>query len=186
MTLSYDKKKIQEVILFFARSLGGTVEMSRFFLLLYRADMQHLAKHGTLISSDTYIAMNYGPVPFHTHVMLIQAQKAVTKKTDKIRIEVSDNRKDIVAAAPYNTAFLADSEVECIFEVIRKYKTMSFDELSQTVKDEAWRKADNGEINLIEMARAGQASPEMIAYIKAVFSDELLTPDQKRNSRIIK
>ena len=174
------------MILFFARSLGGTVEMSRFFLLLYKADMQHLAKHGTLISSDTYIAMNYGPVPFHTHVMLMQAQKAVAKKTDKIRIETSDNKKDIIAAAPYNTAFLADSEVECIFEVIRKYKVLSFDELSKTAKDDAWRKADNGEISLTEMARAGQASSEMIAYIKAVYSGELFTSRQKNNPKVAK
>lgn len=59
-----DYYKIIQSINFFARSMEGRKASKLHFLkFMFLADRYHLRMYGRLISNDTYVAMEYGPVP---------------------------------------------------------------------------------------------------------------------------
>ena len=45
------------------QSLGDKSDMHKLCKILYFADQRHLSLYGRSITGDTYIAMQYGPVP---------------------------------------------------------------------------------------------------------------------------
>lgn len=50
-------------LLFVLSELGGKSDMHKLCKILYFADQRHLSLYGRSITGDTYIAMQYGPVP---------------------------------------------------------------------------------------------------------------------------
>jgi len=159
--------------------MGGAADFSRLFLLLYLSDLKHLAKYGSLISGDTYIAMKYGPVPFHILSIYKQLKEHSTEKNEqgkqKLPIGINDAQQAI-ALAPYDKDYLAASEVECMFETLQQYKSVTTEALCIHTMGQAWKGADiNGEIKLEDMAEESGATPEMIEYIKICYNNELIS-----------
>jgi hypothetical protein len=176
MAFKFDVIKAQHVILFFVHSLGGATDISRLFLLLYLADLRHLANHGALILGDGYMAMKYGPAPIHIHTMLSELQgeqgKGPLHPRNKQPFLINE-QKQLVALLNYSTQQLADSEVECIFNVIHQYKDDTVAHLGMVTKDTAWNKADgNGVMDLLDMAIASGAGKEMIRYIRQAYKND--------------
>ncbi|MDE6343051.1 MAG: SocA family protein, partial [Muribaculaceae bacterium] len=50
-------------ILYVLKQMGGRCDMHKLCKILYFADREHLSEFGRRITGDTYIAMQYGPVP---------------------------------------------------------------------------------------------------------------------------
>lgn len=50
-------------LLYSLKRLGGKTDMHKLCKILYFADQRHLSKYGRSITGDTYIAMQFGPVP---------------------------------------------------------------------------------------------------------------------------
>lgn len=50
-------------LLYALSKLGGKSDMHKLCKILYFADQRHLSLYGRSITGDTYIAMQYGPVP---------------------------------------------------------------------------------------------------------------------------
>ncbi len=177
MPFRFEKKKAFQVILFLLHSLGGTVDISRLFLFLYLADLSHLGKYGSLILGDSYIAMKYGPVPYTVLETIRQLQEEPDEKNSKPKTKVyfSINENDqAVAMINYDSSQLSASEVECMYEVVRKYKNMDTAILRHTAIGKAWQGANgNGEISITDMAAESGATPEMIAYIAASYKNEV-------------
>lgn len=57
----YDKAV--NAILYSLQQLGGKTDMHKLCKILYYADQRHLSMYGRSITGDTYIAMQFGPVP---------------------------------------------------------------------------------------------------------------------------
>ena len=183
MAFRFDLVKSNHIILFLLHSLGGIADIAQLFLLLYLADLRHLAQYGTLILGDSYIALKYGPAPFHLLGIIKQLQEGNPKDNAHFKALLNlviTEKKQISASGPYNPHHLADSEVGCMFDVIRQYKGLPLEGLSIVAKDKAWHSADvNGEISIYDMAEASGASSAMIAYITQSFNDELNSFDHK-------
>ena len=177
MPFRFELKKAHHVLLFAIHSMGGVADLSRLFLLLYLADTKHLAKYGSLITGDTYLAMKYGPVPFHILSIFKQLKEESTEHNEppksKACFSIND-KQQVVALTSYEKDYLSESEVECLFEILQQHKREELDLLCACTAGLAWRGADiNGEISIEDMAMESGASTEMISYIKMSHTDEI-------------
>lgn len=69
MNVRYDKVKTLNVLLFVTNHVQRK-GFHKIFKIIYIADRQHLADWGRLITGDTYIAMEAGPVSSRLYDML--------------------------------------------------------------------------------------------------------------------
>ena len=177
MAFCFNEDKVIHVILFMLQCMGGKAHIQRLYILLYLADVAHLARHGSLITGDTYIAMKTGPVPLHTLGMYRNLRSAPIVKiiNGRQRTLMSlGEGSQVEAHHPYDAALLAESEAECLFHAVHNHKEDATDTMLERVRSIAWQDADNtGEISLLKMARENGASPEMIRYIEMSIDDEI-------------
>jgi uncharacterized phage-associated protein len=62
MPFSFSHRKATQVLNYFARRAGGSINKMKALKLVYFADRYHLRKYGRPIVSDEYLAMTYGPL----------------------------------------------------------------------------------------------------------------------------
>lgn len=177
MSFRFEPKKANNVILFIAQCMNNTMDIQRLFLLLYLADTRHLLKYGSVILGDTYVAMKQGAVPFHVLSMCLELKNGMVQnsKGGKPKYPFRINYlQQLVALTTYDGQYIAESEVECLFEVVHKYKDVPLDQLREYSISRAWQETDEvGKISLVKIAAEHGASTEMINYIEMAYKDEL-------------
>ena len=140
------------------------------FKYLYFADREHLAKYGSTIIEDRYIAMKYGAVPS----IIYDAFKAIRGDGDiKPKFQSFYNAFEIkdkyilISKEKSDIEELSDSEIECLDKNIEDNKNLDFDKLSKKAHDDiAWKNADRDDImDILDIAESGGASKEMLKYI---------------------
>ena len=142
----------------------------KIFKILYFADQKHLVKFGRPISGDFYIAMDNGPVPSKIYDILKALRgdlffEVKVAKFNKL-IQVYDNHM-IKSLTKPDLNVLSESELECIDESINENKGLSFESLKRKSHGPAYKKAiKNIDIPVLEMAREGGATKEMLNYIE--------------------
>ena len=52
-----------QAILYIVKQMGGKCDIHKCHKILYFADNEHLSKYGRSIIGDTYVRMDFGPVP---------------------------------------------------------------------------------------------------------------------------
>ena len=136
MNTLFDKDASVNAILYILSAFGGQADMHKVYKTLYFADQEHLSKYGRSITGDTYIAMQYGPVPS----MIYDITKAVKgdsyfsqsdNATELKELFHFANRFIICAAADYDPDSLSDSDKECLDNAIAKCCDKSFTELTE-------------------------------------------------------
>ena len=153
-----DKSKAINSILFVLNELG--IEKSdahKVFKILYFADQKHLVTYGRPITGDTYVKMQYGPVPAFL--------KDVSEGNEKEGLINRINKHFLTSSYPYNEEDLSESEVECLREAITENKDLSFKELTEKSHDSAWQKA-KWHINYMAIAKAATDNPDILNYIR--------------------
>ena len=60
---TFDYLKGTQALNFFALKEGGQINKMKALKLVYFADRYHLRKYGRLVTDDSYVAMEHGPVP---------------------------------------------------------------------------------------------------------------------------
>lgn len=169
MLLSFDVGKITHLLLFVIHSFGGKVEMYRLFAILYFADLQHLLKYGRSITGDSYVAMKDCPVPFNVFSIYKQLAGDTFKGLDVGIKEffALNTEGQIVAIGQYSSDMIAETEIECLFEVIHIYKNMHDDVLLAKMKDNAWQLSDkNGNISLHHLLHVSNVPEDVCTYIE--------------------
>ena len=63
MNKLFNYDKAINSLLYALQKLGGRTDMHKLCKILYFADQRHLSQYGRSITGDTYIAMQFGPVP---------------------------------------------------------------------------------------------------------------------------
>lgn len=66
LKLPFDYRKSTQALNFFATEAGGQINKMKALKLVFLADRYHLRKYGRLITNDSYVAMQHGPVPSTT------------------------------------------------------------------------------------------------------------------------
>jgi uncharacterized phage-associated protein len=63
MGLAFSHRKATQALNWLARHAGGRLNKMAALKLVYFADRYHVRKYGRPVTGDTYLAMNFGPVP---------------------------------------------------------------------------------------------------------------------------
>lgn len=134
MTQIFQYETTLNAILYVLQQLGGKTDMHKLCKILYFADQRHLSKYGRSITGDTYIAMQYGPVPSNVDDILKAVRgdsffsDCVQDLTDLISFE---NRYIVNALAAPNLDELSDSDIESLSYAIDFCKDKSFGQLTE-------------------------------------------------------
>jgi len=114
--------------------------------LLYYIDFDHYMKHGQSITGDTYIKLEYGPVPRHGPEMLDEMCEI-----EWLQMKV----EPVISYAKYNfhlikrledPQYLSEEEIATITAVIEKWKSHSRQEIVTAVHGEPpWKMVEYGE-----------------------------------------
>ncbi len=151
------KEKAVNSLLFVVYKLEKA-DAHKTYKILYFADQLHLVRYGRPIIGDTYLKMQYGPVPsFVKYVVdnqIAELENVVSKY----------NRHFIKPLMEVNLDYLSESDIECLTESINENKSLVFDDLTDKSHDEAYEKAD-WEIDYFDMARAKGADEDTLMFI---------------------
>ena len=138
-----DAEKALEVVVYISHYTDNLFNIVK---TLYYADKFHLEKHGRLISGETYIAMEDGPVPSGAYDLVKVArgdergyEKEIidTKPGKAIRVEKISDKTFVYPLRYANSDLLSESDIECLDEAIERYATMDTNELWRIVHREA-------------------------------------------------
>ena len=137
----------------------------KIFKILYFADKKHIAQYGRPVIDDTYIAMEYGPVPSETYYAV---------KNPGGHFEIVNNYIIVPKSEPDIDEF-SKTDLSCLNESIEENKFLSFTELADKSHDSAYnRTKPNDKIQYDDILIASNASPEMISYIKQGLNADLV------------
>ena len=137
--------------------------------VLYYADKEHLNRFGRPVMGDTYIRMEYGPVPSKTYD-LIKAEKLELGVLKKFR-EAVDVRGGFWRLHPLRAPdmeMLSRTDLECLSNALNKYGTRDFGVLSRiSHRETAWAEApENGPMDYEHMIEQGPNQKEIIQNLK--------------------
>ncbi len=125
MPFVFDINKTTNALLFLISSLGGKVDISNLGAILYLADLKHLAKYGTLILGESYIATRHSPMPLNVFCIYMQLKDESNNRI--IRYNLSEYfvaaGTEIIALTDYDGEYLSENEVAIFFETIQENKT---------------------------------------------------------------
>ena len=181
LKFQFDKEKSASVLLYITQNLE-TADFLRVFKVLYFAEQKHLARFGRPIVGDNYLAMKHGPVPSSIYFELNNVGDSIDRIFKK-QIYFSDffevKRKvikNLSAKIEPNLDYISESELTCLNESLEENKHLSFKQLSDKSHDMAWKKAnENDEMDILEIAKSGGASDDMLTYISIMAENQNFT-----------
>ena len=173
-----DPEKVVNTILFFASRCPSPTKMKISKLMFY-ADKLHLNRYGRPITGDTYIKMNFGPVPsMALNLMRHQAYYETASELFDENLLVKGN--DVLPLGKLNRQVFSRSDLAVMEEVLDKYGCHSATILSNASHDEpAW---NNSEMNRkIDFERFFDTNEDSQRMLGLITSDE--TPIREPHSR---
>mgnify|MGYP001058903802 CR=1 FL=1 len=155
----FSREKAIEVILFIAKRLDRP-QFHQISKMLYFADKLHLERYGRLVCGDSYIAMEYGPVPSGVYDIM--------KHNGIVYLDAfTVDGYQVLPSRPSDIDELSDSDTECLEEAIKLYGGHSFGELVDiTHADSAWQQApQNREMTLESIVAMLDNSDELLEFL---------------------
>lgn len=114
--------------------------------LLYFADFDHFFRHGSPITGDTYIKLEYGPVPRHGSEMLGRLCEAEILQITKEPVYQYTRNKYTLTRPLVDFEFLTADDVATLAAVVAKWKTHTREEIVVASHgDPPWQMTDYGE-----------------------------------------
>lgn len=167
--------KIKTVLLYIMQSFPQGIESIKLFKILYFAQQDYLVKYGKVLIEDSFMESKYSPVPTYIYKALQIADGKLMKEDFNdflVGIEVHD--KKVYTSAKPDMDYISGADKRCLDAAITKYKDTDPYDLSELTHDSTWKEAmphikDEPQkklITVIDMARTGKASKEMIDYIR--------------------
>lgn len=121
----FNTRKAAQIVAFFAREQGGTINVLKLAKLIYIADRKNMEKYDFSISGDVFVSMDHGPVNSIT-LNCINGLEDNRAGWDEF---VSDRAGHVVALARNVTDKdldeLSHAELETLHEVWRAFGSMS-------------------------------------------------------------
>lgn len=146
--------KLEAILVYFANNSDklGKVKLMK---MLYFLDFTHVKKYGTPITYDNYVHIQHGPIPSTIKNLidnLSEDKNAELSRTITIeKIPTKKNTMDkIVAKRKFSDSdrkLFSESELEILEEVVKRFKSVSSDEIEKASHNEApWRDTSNLEL----------------------------------------
>lgn len=170
MKKTFEIEKAIGALKWIIKELGGKTNFHKSFKILYFADQQHLIKYGRTISEDTYIAMNYGPVPstIFDIAKFIRGENEYFAGNPFINeLTVVNGYEWILGNFDVDMDIFSKSDLEELNKSIKENKNLSFSQLTNKSHDAAWEHTtEDSEMSTISIAKAANALDGMIEYIQ--------------------
>lgn len=117
-------KKIVQVINFFASSKdAGSISKLDMLKLVFLADRYHMRKFGTMITKDTYWAMDLGPVPSITKKIAehnFRGFEQVKAYSDNYLVTV--DKDHVLSKRPFDKDEFSNSEIEALESALEVFE----------------------------------------------------------------
>ncbi|MDO8676539.1 MAG: Panacea domain-containing protein [Candidatus Azambacteria bacterium] len=133
------RKKYQQIILYFCHKLGGEVRgKKKLAKLLYFADFDFFEKNQTSITGDTYKALPMGPFP-----VSLDSITSEMKKKKMLEIKAIDERNGYVPTEVYrcinnpDESVFSKEEKNMLDRIITKYGNLNGKQLEDLTHGEA-------------------------------------------------
>lgn len=171
MNKLFNYDKAVNSILFSLMHLGGTTDMHKLCKILYFADQKHLSLYGRSITGDTYIAMQFGPVPSCVDDILkaLRGDSFFSSSQEIEPLKKSlhfENRYIVRALQTPDLDELSESDIECLRYAIELCKDKSFAELTQYSHGLAWSNTRRDrEISIKDILREAGDEETYVEYI---------------------
>lgn len=141
--INYDKAV--EVIIWLADQKPD-IDIYHVAKVLFYADKMHINRYARPILGDTYISMDYGPVPSGVRDLITKNSwlnpDYLQIIEDSLKIEQSPYPR-LTALRKPNMDFFSGTDIECLQESLGKYGNKSFDELKNlTHAERYWFETD--------------------------------------------
>lgn len=143
MNRLFKTDKAVQSLLYALQQLGGKSDMHKLCKILYFADQRHLSLYGRSITGDTYIAMQYGPVPSNVDDILKAVRGdsffASSNEAEPLKKYLTFyNRFMVRALVSPDMDELSATDVKCLMYAIDLCRNKSFDELTKYSHGLAW------------------------------------------------
>jgi len=107
--------------------------------VLFYADKLHVNRYARPILGDTYICMDYGPVPSAIRDLINEnswlSPDYLQKLSESVTIEKAPYPKIFPKRDP-DMNYFSGTDIECLEESLKEYGDKSFDDLKQITHDE--------------------------------------------------
>jgi len=164
----FDENKAINAILYIANRLQRK-DFHKIFKLIYFSERDHLSDYGRMITGDSFIAMNDGPVPSKIYD-IFKAIRGDSYFSDNGKFSVYFSISDwdlLVPKCDANLNELSQSEIEAFDNSLRLYGNLSWDEIREKSHDYAWRNTiQNRAISYENIMRETGDTDDFIEYVK--------------------
>jgi uncharacterized phage-associated protein len=139
-TPSLDKKKLEQVILYFLEKINnihlGRVKLMK---LLYYVDFDHYERHGRSITHAKYRKLPHGPVPDKAEKVVEQMIKAgAVKPVDVLYGDFTQNRL-LTENGKFDASLFTGDEIQTLEKVALRWEEASAKQIeSATHKEAPW------------------------------------------------
>ena len=169
--MKFRREEAIQAILYILQKMGGTCDMHKCNKILYFADNEYLSKYGRPITGDSYIAMDFGPVPSSVYDLLkaVRGEGYFSSMVDNVRNTMFRfvNKKDIVSLTVPDLEYLSDSDIEILDKYIEFFRDKSFEDTTKASHGYAWSNTRrNSEISLRDRLTECGDSDAYIDYIE--------------------
>lgn len=165
MSFRLNKLKALHSLLYVINSMGK-VDKHKLFKILYFADIKHLLNYGRPIAGDTYLKMDFGPVPSFS-------KELVEGKISEFNVIHIIESYQCITDKLSDPDQLSESDIECLNESISENTNLTFDQLTDKSHDFAYFASD-WIIDPLDMAKAGGADQNTLHYILSQIESEHL------------
>ena len=150
----------------------------------FYAQQMQFANSGMPLYKDDICALPFGPVPSDIYNILKIARGDQSEiefhKTDgliEIARSIGFDSENFYSKESPDMDYLSKSDVETIDSAIKKVAEMSFAEIKEGTHSQEWDRVFNGRkgrkvMDNLNIAKEGNASPEMLEYLKEYFALE--------------
>lgn len=159
-----NKEKAVNSLLYVVNKLEKA-DKHKTFKILYFADQKHLVKYGRPIIGDSYVKMDFGPVPSFVKSIIDGEIK------DLEDVVANYGKYNVKGLKEADLEFLSESDLECLDESVSENKDLNFEQLTRKSHDFAYNKA-NWTIDYIDIAMSLKPKREMLNYINQQMINE--------------
>lgn len=165
----FDYEAALNALLFALSALDGKSDIHKLCKILYFADQRHLSLYGRSITGDTYIAMQYGPVPSNVDDILkaVRGDSFFSGYVEDLKNKLTfENRYIVKALVRPDMDELSDSDVECLTYAIDICRHKTFGQLTELSHGMAWTNtAKDRAISVKDILREAGDEEEYVEYI---------------------
>ena len=166
-----------QAILYILQQMGGTCDIHKCHKILYFADNGHLSKYGRTITGDSYIKMDWGPVPTCIYDLFkaVRGDSYFASQVEDVRINYFHfvNNKDITSSRKPDMDYLSQSDIEMLDKSITLLKDKDFSEVFNASHGYAWSNTQqNREISIRDRLTELGDSDDYIHFIEEQLKTE--------------